>query len=151
MLLKKFILSIGESRKRIRNLQNHKSFIAKQAVERGLERITRKNKKCIAKKMFNVQSNCKCARSGKKNFNCPQKIKAERQKQIFEAFYQKMCWTQKTLYIRSCVKRQPVKSKKSLAHPLIPLKRRDFNHIYSLTDEKGVENEVCRDFFKDCI
>lgn len=99
----------------------------------------------------NVQCSIKLqmCKKRKKNFNCPQKIKAERQKQIFEAFYQKMCWTQKTLYIRSCVK--PVKSKKSLAHPMIPLKRRDFNHIYSLTDEKGVENEVCRDFFKDCI
>lgn len=142
---------IGKPRKRIRNLQNHKSFIAKQCVERGLERLTKKNRKIIAKKVFKVQSNCKCAGAIKKKLSCPQTIKSERQKQIFEAFYHEMCWSQKTMYIRSCVKREPVKSKKSNTHPLIPLKNRDFNQVYTLTDENGVENQVCRDFFMNCI
>lgn len=138
---------IGKPRKRTRNPQKHKSFIAKQRVERGLERITKKKQKLIPKKIFKAQSNCKCAggvkNMMKKDLCCPQTIKAQRQKQIFEAFYEQMCWTQKTLYIRSCVKRQPVASKKSLTHPLIPLKRRDYNYVYTLTDEYGVENQVC--------
>jgi hypothetical protein len=127
-------------------VQNHKSFIAKQRVERGLEHITKKSKKLIEKKVFKVQTHCKSEKCG-----CAQIIDADRQKQIFDAFYQEMGWTQKTLYIRSCVKRKPVESKKSLLHPLIPLKRRDFNHIYNLTNEKGVANEVCREFFMNCI
>lgn len=62
-----------------------------------------------------------------------------------------MGWSQKTLFIRSSVKRQAVKTKKSLAYALVPLKRRDFNHIYMLKDEFGAEHEVCKDFFMNCI
>lgn len=141
---------IEQPNKRLRRYETHKNFLAKQRVERGLEHITKKKKVLIKKKMFKSQSSCKCSGVISK-MNCPQKITIARQKQIFDSFYGEMCWTQKTLFIRFCSKRQPVKSKKSNKYALIPLKRRDFRHTYTLIDDEGVEHEVCRDFFLNCI
>lgn len=62
-----------------------------------------------------------------------------------------MFWTQKTLYIRACVQRTPVKTKRSDLYPIMPLKAREFNHVYTLIDENGVNKVVCRDFFLQCL
>lgn len=137
------------SRKRVKRFETHKSFIAKQRVERGLQHVTKKKQKLIPQKVFKPQSICKC--NDKKISKCPQNITIARQEKLFNAYYKDMCWSQKTLFIRESVKRQPVKNKKSLAYALIPLKRRDFSHIYSLKNENGVAYEVCRDFFLNCI
>lgn len=145
----KNVFFIVSTRKRLKRFQTRKSFIAKQRVERGHEHVTKKKQKLIPQKVFKPQTKCKC--TGKKESDCPQKITIARQEQIFSIYYQEMCWSQKTPFIRSSVKRQPVKSKKSLLYALVPLKRRDFSHIYSLKGEDGVENEVCRDFYLNCI
>lgn len=142
---------IVRPRKRAIRYKTHKAFISKTLVERGLEHVTKKKRKLIPQKVFGVQSSCKCSKGKKKKLNCNEKITAARQKQIFESYYEEMSWTQKSLFIRSSVKRQPVKTKKSNAYALVDLKRRDFNHKYTLIDHDGVENEVCRDFFLKCI
>lgn len=139
------------SRKRIRNYHSHKSFIAKEKVERGLERVTKKSKKVIRAKVFNAQIICKCLDSKKKKLSCSHKIGVVRQQEIFDSYYKQMSWMQKTLFIRGHVKRQPVKTKKTLDYPLLQLKSRNFNHLYTLSDEHGIEHEVCRDFFINCL
>lgn len=116
-------------------------------VEHGAERKTKT--KIIPAKKFNAQRTCKCA--SKQNVSCFQKIGIERQTQIFDQYYKHMLWTQKTMFIRGSVKRQLVKRKKSYSHPIIPLKDRNFNYIYSLTDESGAQHVVCRDFFLGCL
>lgn len=106
------------TRKRMRNYQSHKSFMAKERVERGLERFTKKGKKVIRGKVFKGQIICKCLDDKKQKLSCAHKIGIERQKVIFDSYYQGMSWTQKTLFIRGHVKRRPVKTKKSLVHSL---------------------------------
>lgn len=62
-----------------------------------------------------------------------------------------MQWPQKTHFIRTTVKRQPVKSKKSDHFPIMPLVKREYNHTYSLFDNRGAQQSVCRDFFLNCL
>lgn len=62
-----------------------------------------------------------------------------------------MCWSQKTQFIRGRVTRQPVKTKKSSEYPINPIKSKNFNHVYTLIDENGVEHVVCREFFLKCL
>lgn len=97
------------------------------------------------------QTTCKCLNKKKQQANCSIKIGVERQKQIFDMYYQSMIWTQKTLFIRSSVKRQQTKTKKSDNYPIVAIKSKNFNNIYSLCDENGIEHVVCRDFFLNCI
>lgn len=136
-----FLVQTG--RKRIRNVLKHKSYIKKQKVEQGIEHEGKKG--LIAAKNFEAQSACKCKRG------CANQIDVKRQKVLFDAYYQKMQWSQKTLFIRNSVKRQPVKSKKSKNYALIALKDRNFTHNYTLIDKNGIEQQVCRDFFLNCI
>lgn len=138
-------------RKRMRNNQAHKSSIAKDRVERGLERKTKNGEKTISAKIFNAQIICKCLDHKKQKLSCSHKIEVVRQKQIFDSYYQQMSWTQKTLFIRGHVKRQPVKTKRSRNFPLINLKNQNFNHLYTLSDENGIEHEVCKNFFMNCL
>lgn len=128
-----------------RRVECHKSYIRKQTVERGEERQAKT--KIIPAKKFNGQSNCNCSKGKKPKPSCANRIGVERQKQIYDAFYHDMLWMQKTLFLRGSVERIPVTSKKSSSFPLIALKNREYNHIYSLTDENGVKQIVCRDFF----
>lgn len=62
-----------------------------------------------------------------------------------------MNWEQKTQFLRGNIKRQAVKTKKSKCFPLIALKNREFNQMYSLVDAKGIHQNVCRDFFMKCL
>lgn len=134
----------GPPRKRIRKLEKHKSYIAKQNVERGLAHEGKK--KSIPAKLFTAQLICKCDEK-KQKLGCAKKINVQRQQELFEAYYYEMSWSQKTLFIRGNVKRQPVKTKKSSQYPISVLKNRNFTHRYSLIDHEGIEQIVCRDFF----
>lgn len=144
--INKRYLFTARPRKRKRKIESHKSYIAKQRVERGEEHQSKKKK--IAAKTFVAQNSCKCKDP---NSNCATVIHAIRQKEIFDSYYKKMQWSQKTLFIRASVKRTPVKTKRSALYPIIQLKPREFNHVYSLTDENGVRHEICRDFFLKCL
>lgn len=136
-------------RKRIRKVHLHKSVIAKQLVERGAEHKTKN--KVIEAKVFIAQQTCKCTNKKNQNVSCAEKINVARQEHIFNTYYNEMLWTQKTLFIRGHAKRQPVKTKKSLSFPIVSLKNREFNIVYSLTDDRGVQHDVCRDFFMNCL
>lgn len=137
-------------RKRIRKYYAHKSFIAKESVERGHEHITKKGR-VVQAKTFDPQVICKCLDDKTQKLSCSSKIDVVRQKEIFDSYYQHMNWSQKTLFLRACVKREPVKTKKVQMFPLRPIKSKEFNHIYTFLDKNGGEQIVCRDFFIKCI
>lgn len=120
-------------RKRLCKPNLHKRAIRKENVERGKGKV------------FQIQAICKCSK------NCPTKIDANRQKEIFDTFYQKSNWTQKTLLIRSSIKTSPVLKKKSELFPILSLKKRELNYNYSLIDNTGITQAVCRDFFMKCL
>lgn len=106
---KMWLLLIGPPKKRIRKPATHKATIAKQRVESGAARRTKT--KSIPEKKFIAQVVCECLDNKKQTEGCPGKIGVERQKEIFDNFYQNMFWTQKTLYIRACVQRTQLKPK----------------------------------------
>lgn len=99
----------------------------------------------IPAKKFTPQSTCKCRRK------CADKISINRQKQIFDNYYEKSSWVQKTLFLRARVKQFKAKNKKSSMFPIIPLKQRQFSFTYSLTDANETEIVVCREFFLRCL
>lgn len=82
----------------------------------------------IPAKKFTPQSTCKCRRK------CADKISIDLQKQIFDNYYEKSSWVQKTLFLRARVEQFKAKNKKSSMFPIIPLKQRQFLFTYSLTD-----------------
>lgn len=88
-----FVSADAPPRKRKRMVENHKSYIAKQRVERGAEHQTKT--KTIAAKKFSAQDTCKCASGKKPKPSCPSKIGTERQQEIFAAYYEGMNWSQK--------------------------------------------------------
>lgn len=118
-------------------------------VERGLEHSTKK--KIIPGKTFNPQFACKCVNNKKSNMNCAKKINVARQEHIFNTYHNEMLWTQKTMFIRGHVKQQSVKTRKSASFPIVALKNRKFNLVYSLTDIHGYQQTVCRNFFLECL
>lgn len=112
-----------------------KRIIQKQAVERGLEHFTKSGKKINGKK-FSLQVLCRCAL----------KIDALRQNELFDAFYS--ChWSSKTAFLRSCVRRESVKSTRRDFSLITPQNQKEFHLTFHLIDRNGIENEVCRWFF----
>lgn len=132
--------SLFRPRKRIMRLNLHKKVIAKEKVERGLEHKTSKGVQKA--KVFVIQTICKCTKG-----ICPSKIDAVRQKEIFDAFYLKSDWSQKTQFIRQSVKTSEVLKKKNKMFPIMPLKNRTMNFAFSLLNCDGMSVEVCLDFF----
>lgn len=139
-----FIQAVRQSRKRKRNPHLHKRNILKRLVEQGKEHQTR-SRKIIAAKTFIPQPNCKC------RLKCSDKIPTVHQKEIYDFFYSKSSWTQKTLFIRANVQRHLVKKKKSQGNPIIPIKNRQFCTTYTLPDKDGLSTKVCRTFFQKCL
>lgn len=129
-----------KTRKRTRNPEKHKSFLQKLKVQKGLEHET-KSGKVIEKKTFHEQTKCHCKK------NCVKKISVVRQKQIFETFYDLKNWSQKNLYLRSLVKRLPVKDDLRSVK-CIPKKA---NYKYFLANTHGEQEEVCSRFFLQCL
>lgn len=134
------------SRKRLRKPHMHKKAIAKQNVEKGRERITKSGRK-IAGKTFQSQAICICSRE------CPIKILVDviRQKEIFDAYYNDASWSQKTLLIQSSVKTKNVQRKRSDIFPIMPMKKRNVTCEYNLLDSAGNVQQVCRNFFMNCL
>lgn len=131
-------------RKRGRNLHSHKRFKLKESVEKGSEHLSRSGNLVPAKK-FTPQSTCKCHRK------CAEKITTDRQKKIFDDYYKRSSWVQKTLFLRARIKQKKTRTNKSSLYPIIPLKKRQFSFEYSLTDANETEIGVCRDFFLRCL
>lgn len=98
----------------------------------------------MPEKTIKLQTICKCNRS------CPTIIDVLQQNNIFKSYYEDCDWTQKTLYIRSNVKKaKSLSSEENL--PYSPNNKRMFGWIYSLPDGIGVTHTVCRDFFVNCL
>lgn len=127
------------SRKRTRNIEQHKQYQQRVKVQSGLEHIT-KSRKVVPAKVFCEQTDCKCKRK------CAVKINIARQKTIFETFYGLPNWSQKTLFLRSFMKSRPTKED---FNPVTIKKRTTY--IYFLTNDCGIREEVCFDFFSKCI
>lgn len=117
----------------------------------SMEPNIEQKKKLFREKCFRAQVTCKCASKKKSNLMCVKKIGVNQQEKIFNDYYNRMLWSQKTMFIRGNVRRQPVKTKKTYSHPIIPLVNRNFNYVYSLPDGKGVQQMICRDFFLECL
>lgn len=132
-------------RKRLLKPHLHKKNVAKELVETGMARITKKNKKSIPEKIFRAQTICKCSRQ------CCIKIDVLQQKKIFDYYYYSMRWSQKTLFLRENIKMKKIKSRRSALLPIFDVKNRNLTGEYSFVDENGVKQQVCRHFFIKCL
>lgn len=130
----------GKSRKRTRNPNNHKILVEKMKVQKGLEHLS-KSGKVIKAKEFQIQIECRCRRK------CAENITAERQKQIFDTYYNFINWSQKTLYLRSLVKSTPPKEN---LNPIKTVRKRVI-YKYYLSDQKGEHVDVCLQFILNCL
>lgn len=133
--------SLKKSRKRTRNPNEHKIYEKKQKVQKGEQHTTNAGK-VIEKKSFRPQKNCRCKR------NCAENINSNRQEEIFSAYYKFENWTRKTLFLRSLTKKISVKEN---LKPIINLKNRNFSHKYYLSDQTGVQHQVCSTFLLNCV
>lgn len=129
------------SRKRTRNPKEHKANRKKQNVQKGEEYMTASGK-TVMQKVFHAQTTCLCTRK------CSQHINSERQKRIFNTFYELQNWTQKTLFLRTLFKRAQVKEN---LNPIINLAKRNTQTKYYLSDENGTQHQVCMSFLVNCI
>lgn len=137
-------VAVFRPKKRLRQPQLHKKAILKKNVERG-EAHTSKSGKNIPAKVFKIQCICKCSRQ------CPVVFDVVRQKEIFDGFYKESNWSQKTLFIRACVKSKNVQSKRSQQFPILALKNRNITCEYHIPDSNGNTQRVCWDFFLNCL
>lgn len=128
-----------KSRKRTRNVEQHKISLQKSKVQGGLEHTT-KSGKLVAAKVFYEQSECNC-----KN-KCAQKIDVHRQKVIFESFYTLESWSKKRLFIRSLVKTHHTKEN---FNPVTT--KTNVLYDYFLTNSSGNQEKVCLVFFLKCV
>lgn len=129
-----------KSRKRTRNPQKNKIFRQKVKVQSGIEHVT-KSGRTVKGKKFCAQTKCGCKK------NCSERICVTRQKKIFDVFYALENFTQKRLYLRSMVKTMPMKE--NLSSVSTTIKRTTYK--YYLTNDSGVEEEVCFKFFLACL
>lgn len=83
-------VEIKTTRKRTRNPKSHKEYRRKCLVQKGGERESRTGN-IIRKMIFKAQSEC----------NCCQSIDIDRQRAIFNAFYEFKNWERKSLFLRS--------------------------------------------------
>lgn len=130
-----------KSRKRTRNIENHKAYQQKLCVQKGLQHTT-KSGHVINAKIFQEQTEC-----GNCKKQCWEKIETIRQKEIFETFYGLENWSKKTLFLRSNVKSLP--SKENVKSVKCSAKRTKYK--YYLTDKNGKHEEVCHTFFLRCF
>lgn len=133
-----------KARKRVRRPHWHKKTIAKEMVERGIAHTSKTGKE-IHGKSFKPQTACQC------NRHCPTKIDISRQGCIFDTYYNKFNWSQKTTFIRESIKVTEVKKKQLTLFPIFALKNRNINCEYSFRDTEGVTQIVCRNFFLNCL
>lgn len=109
-----------------------------------MENITvkkKEKKKKVSKskviKSFRAQVNCTC------NRNCADLIDVVKQKDIFDQFNGYASWSEKTKFLRSIAKREPVKEN---LNPRVNLKKRDFFSIICLPDANDEQQRVCASF-----
>lgn len=129
-----------KSRKRTRNIEQHKVYQQKCKVQSGLEHTSSKSGNVVKAKVFREQTSCKCKR------NCALKINVDRQEAIFKTFYALENWSKKKLFLRSSMKTRTAKED---FNPITTKKR--VTYIYSLTNDCGSQTEVCFEFFTKCI
>lgn len=104
-----------------------------------------KSGRVIPPKTFSQQLVCPCKKK------CAEKIDIVCQKEIFDTFYNSYNWTNKTLFLRSCITRHAPSVRKHAMCPIIPLKKRDYTFNYSLVGSDGKTHQVCQSFFKKCL
>lgn len=128
-----------KSRKRTRNIEQHKIIQQKRKVQHGLEHTTKPGK-IVKAKEFCEQISCNCKR------NCANKIDIGRQKALFTTFYTLENWSKKRLFLRSLIKIRPAKEN---FDPVTIKRRTSFE--YFLTNSCGNQEEVCSNFFSNCF
>lgn len=93
----------------------------------------------IEAKTFNAQILCPC------RLKCHLRIDVATQREYFNHYYRLRKWSNKTRFLRSLVKRLPIKENQNL-EPKINLKQRNFVSKYYLIDENNVRQQVCSSF-----
>lgn len=86
---------------------------------------------------FRAQVICKC------NRNCANVIDVLTQKDIFEKYHGTAKWSEKTKFLRSISKREPVKEN---INARVSLKKKNHYTSYYLNDSTGQPQRVCADF-----
>lgn len=81
--------------------------------------------------------NCLC------NRKCAELIDVVAQKDIFDHYHSLKNWSKQTIFLRSIVKREPVKEN---LNPRVSLKKRDFFSSYYLNNANGQTQRVCSEF-----
>lgn len=104
----------------------------------GKKKKLNKSTKQKAEKTFEAQVNCRC------NRRCADRVDVLAQKDIFENYHGLKSWSEKTKFLRSIVKRDPVKDNESNVR--VNLKKRDYFSSYFLTVEDGAPQRVCSAF-----
>lgn len=105
--------------------------------KKSAEKKKTKKKKISTTHQFRAQINCQC------NRNCAELIDVVNQKEIFDQFYGCKSWSEKTMYLRSIAKQEPVKEN---FNPRINFKNKDFSSIFCLSDADGKTVRVCAAF-----
>lgn len=127
------------SRKRTRHPNRWKSSIKKQEVQKGQEH-TSKSGRIIPAKTFLAQVCCSC------RLKCHEKIDVVAQKAAYDHYYNLKSWSEKTLHIRSFVKKSVMN--KNL-NPVVP--RYKYTCKYFLHDSNGIQQQVCLQFLSKCL
>lgn len=86
---------------------------------------------------FKAQVICKC------NRNCANAIDVLTQKEIFDKYHGMTEWSEKTKFLRSIAKREPVKENMNAR---VNLKTKNYYTSYYLNDSDGQSQRVCADF-----
>lgn len=131
--------SRNKSRKRTRNIQEHKIHQKKVKVQSGSEHTTN-SRNVVAAKVFHGQTECVCKKK------CVHKIDVDRQKAIFNTFYSLENWSKKMLFLRSLIK---IRSTRENFNPVTTQTRAIYD--YFLLNSSGNQEKVCCGFFLKCM
>lgn len=88
--------------------------------------------------VFDPQYSCKC------KLDCADVIDVNRQKEYFDHYFSLANWSQKTIFLRAIIEKQPVK-------PVKTLRSRNFVSKYYLIDGAGIKQRVCSSFIEKML
>lgn len=122
----------------VRNPKKHKHIINKLSREKGQEYTTTKGKIVPAKKFEKII--CKCRNS------CHITIDENKQKEIFDKFYDLPSWSQKTTFLLNSIVSIEVKNRRKPENRKNIQFKKNFVRSYVFG-----ENKVCKSFFKKVL
>lgn len=89
---------------------------------------------------------CSCRKA-----HCGVIIDIDRQLEIFDNYWKKFNWSQKSSFVRSSVKSKARVYRKSDHFPIVPRKKRSVAYDFTFLDSDGVTQKSCKTFFLKCL